>query len=59
VREVLRILVVSTAVGAALWAANLESNKSVNPAQEILNGAAQKTEDVADVVVSSDAKKEL
>lgn len=42
-----------------MWAANLESNKSVNPAQEILNGAAQKTEDVADVVVSSDAKKEL
>ncbi|KAK1922928.1 hypothetical protein DB88DRAFT_493169 [Papiliotrema laurentii] len=48
----------TTSIGAALWAADIESKRNVNPAQEIASGARGQGSDEVDVVVS-DAKKDL
>lgn len=56
------LIVVTTAIGAAMWAADIEGKKPINPVAEIqagVQGQSKGSDEAAEVVMSSDSKKEL
>lgn len=53
-------MAVTTSIGAALWAADIESKKSTNPVEAVSQGLrGQQGDEAVEVTVSSDAKKDL
>ena len=52
------LLAVTTNIGAALWAANIESQRPVNPVKEMRAGGKSEDSD-GGVEVTLSAKKEL
>ena len=53
------LMLVTTSIGAALWAADIESKRPTNPAQDLADGAPSAVKSTGGETVVSDGKKEL
>lgn len=54
------LIQVTTSIGAALWAADIESKRSTNPVEAVSQGVrGQDDGDNVEVTVASEGKKEL
>jgi len=53
------LISVTTSIGAALWAADIETKRPSNPAQDLADGARNAVQNTGVETVVSDGKKEL